>query len=65
MFKDSATNLHNIPVNKGIEWLQTFDTVLSDCDGKYFRLHAKLDFVFYICRQWKCRKNNSHKQSVH
>lgn len=36
MFKDSGTNLHDISVDKGIEWLQTFDTVLSDCDGKFF-----------------------------
>lgn len=35
MFKESATNLHGITVEKGIEWLQTFDTVLSDCDGEF------------------------------
>lgn len=33
MFKESATNLHNISVEKGIEWLNSFDTVLTDCDG--------------------------------
>lgn len=35
MFKDSATNLNNISIEKGNEWIQTFDTVLSDCDGKW------------------------------
>lgn len=34
MFKESATNLQNISVEEGIEWLNSFDTVLSDCDGK-------------------------------
>lgn len=35
MFKENATNLNNISVDKGIEWLQSFDTILSDCDGKW------------------------------
>lgn len=34
MFKENATNLNNISVDKGIEWLESFDTILSDCDGK-------------------------------
>lgn len=36
MFKESATNLNNISVAKGIEWLDSIDTVLSDCDGKFY-----------------------------
>lgn len=34
MFKESATNLHKISVDEGKKWLDSFDTVLSDCDGK-------------------------------
>lgn len=34
MFQESATNLHDIPVDLGRKWLDSFDTVLSDCDGK-------------------------------
>lgn len=47
MFKENATNLNNISVDKGIEWLQSFDTILSDCDGKYIyfdgdgKIHTK------------------------
>lgn len=35
MFKRTATNLNNVPENVVKEWLNTFDAVLTDCDGKF------------------------------
>lgn len=34
MFKETATDLTKQSIDKVKNWLQTFDTVLSDCDGE-------------------------------
>lgn len=53
MFKESATNLHDIPVDKGIEWLNSFDTILTDCDGEFdlsnlSKIHPIIDNDIYF-----------------
>lgn len=36
MFKQTATDLDTISTASFIEWINSFDTVLLDCDGKTF-----------------------------
>lgn len=34
MYSQSATELNKLPSDDVKKWLQSFDTVLTDCDGK-------------------------------
>lgn len=35
MYSQSATELNKLPGDEVKKWLQSFDTVLTDCDGKF------------------------------
>lgn len=35
-YHETATNLLDRPADEVKEWINSFDAVLSDCDGKYF-----------------------------
>lgn len=35
MYKQTATELNKLSPEKVKEWLNSFDTVLTDCDGKF------------------------------
>lgn len=38
MYSQTATELNKLPDHEVKAWLDSFDTVLTDCDGKYYGL---------------------------
>lgn len=41
MFKQSATKLLELNEEKVKEWLESFDAVITDCDGNYELKHFR------------------------
>lgn len=44
MFKRTATDLTKLPGNVVKEWLNSFDSVLTDCDGELHHIACESSF---------------------
>lgn len=50
MFQQTATDLTKVSNDLVLKWLDSFDTVLTDCDGK----HILMQYKYFVCLENEC-----------
>lgn len=60
MYKQTCTNLLELSSAKVTEWLASFDSVITDCDGEWVGGWGVLTLSGHLARKWGYIKICTH-----